>query len=81
MSYFVYVLGSEGDAPHRTYIGWTTDLERRLAEHNGGVGARFTKGRRWSILYAERLPSRREAMSREWHLKRDRAFRKRVSVR
>jgi putative endonuclease len=81
MSYFVYVLGSEGDGPSRTYVGWTTDLDRRLAEHNAGVGARFTKGGRWSLLYAERHPSRREAMSREWHLKRDRAFRKRVSIR
>lgn len=79
MSFFVYILGRDGPGERRTYVGWTTDLDRRLAEHNAGVGARFTRGRKWALLYAERHVSRRAAMSREWHLKRDRAFRKRVS--
>lgn len=78
MSCFVYVLGSEDRAGARTYVGWTTDLERRLREHNSGTGARSTRGRRWVLLYAERYATRREAMSREWHLKRDRRFRKRL---
>ncbi len=81
MAFFVYVLGVEGSGGHRTYVGWTTDLDRRLAEHNAGTGARSTRGRTWSLLYAERHPSRRAAMSREWHLKRDRAFRRRVAPR
>ena len=76
MAFFVYILGCEGPGPYRTYDGWTTDLDRRLAEHNSGGGARFTRGNKWSLLYAERHLSRQEAMSREWHLKRDRAFRK-----
>ena len=79
LSYFVYILAGEGRDSRRTYVGWTTDLDRRLAEHNAGTGARFTRGRQWSLLYAERHLSRRNAMSREWHLKRDRAFRKLVS--
>ncbi len=79
MAFFVYILGAEGAGGHRTYVGWTTDLDRRLAEHNAGIGARFTRGGKWSLLYAERHLSRREAMSREWHLKRDRALRRRVS--
>lgn len=76
MACFVYILGS-GDGP-RTYVGWTTDLEKRLAEHNSGKGARSTRGRDWQILYAERYKNRGEAMSREWYLKRDRRFRKRL---
>ena len=81
MSFYVYILGRDGPGAFRTYVGWTTDLDRRLAEHNAGVGARFTRGQSWSLLYSERHHSRSEAMSREWHLKRDRAFRKRVSSR
>ncbi len=81
MAFFVYILEGKGTGDYRTYVGWTTDLDRRLAEHNAGVGARFTRGKKWSLQYAERHISRREAMSREWHLKRDRAFRKRVSSR
>ncbi len=72
----VYVLGSGGAGGFRTYVGWTTDLERRLAEHDAGTGARSTRGRTWRLLYAERYVTRGEAMSREWHLKRDRRFRK-----
>jgi putative endonuclease len=73
---FVYVLGSDGPGGARTYVGWTTDLERRLAEHNDGTGARSTRGRTWRLLYAERYQNRGQAMSREWHLKRDRGFRR-----
>ena len=76
---FVYVLGSYGKNACRTYVGWTIDLDRRLAEHNAGKGARSTRGRSWTLLYAERHATRRQAMSREWHLKRDRRFRKLLS--
>ncbi len=76
MPSFVYVLGSNGKGGFRTYVGWTTDLDRRLGEHNSGAGARSTRGRKWEIIYAERHDSREQAMSREWHLKRDRGFRK-----
>ena len=78
MSCFVYVLGSEGNGGSRTYVGWTTDLERRLSEHNAGIGARSTRGRKWVLLYSECYATRGEAMSREWHIKRDRAFRKQL---
>jgi putative endonuclease len=73
---FVYVLGSRRAGDCRTYVGWTTDLERRLKQHNAGVGAKSTRGRPWVLLYSEEFATRREAMSREWHLKRHRAFRK-----
>jgi putative endonuclease len=75
---FVYVLGSRGKGGFKTYVGWTTDLERRLALHNSGKGARSTRGRNWILLYAEACATRRHAMSREWHLKRDRALRRRL---
>lgn len=79
MQCFVYILGSDGKNGRRTYVGWTTDLERRLDQHNSGTGARSTRGRDWVLLYAERYVTRREAMSREWHLKRDRRFRKQLT--
>ena len=75
---FAYILGSETVSGWRTYVGWTTDLEARLGAHNTGTGAKSTRGRTWVLLYAERYRTRGEAMSREWHLKRDRKFRKAV---
>ena len=76
MACYVYVIGSDGKGGPRTYVGWTTDLEARLSAHNAAKGARSTKGRAWILLYAERFPTRAEAMSREWHLKRARALRR-----
>lgn len=77
---FVYVLGSvTADGRPRTYVGWTNDLEQRLARHNAGSGARSTRGRAWVLLYAERYQTRSEAMSREWHLKRDRTLRRAIA--
>jgi len=69
------VLGSVSGADRRTYVGWCVDLDVRLTQHNAGRGARSTRGRLWVLLYAERYPTRREAMSREVYLKRDRTFR------
>jgi putative endonuclease len=77
---YVYVLGSEEAKGPRTYVGWTTDLERRLIAHNSGRGARSTRGRQWRLLYAERCESKSAALSREWRLKRDRGFRKLLSM-
>jgi putative endonuclease len=83
MPSFVYVLATENpDGRVVTYVGWTLDLERRLAEHNGGApgrkskkGARSTRGRGWVLIYAEKWRTRRAAMRREYALKADRAFR------
>jgi putative endonuclease len=78
MRCFVYVLGTAAKSGVRTYVGWTTNLEQRLARHNDGTGARSTRGHVWGLIYVESYTTRREAMSREWHLKRDRTFRKRL---
>lgn len=75
MAAFVYVLLSRTE-PRRTYVGWTLDLDRRLAQHNDGGGAKTTRGAMWGLVYAERYRTRNAAMRREVFLKRDRAFRK-----
>ena len=80
MGAYVYVLGSDGRGGQRTYVGWTLDLERRLGQHNAGTGAKSTRGRIWSLLYAERYETREQAMSREWRLKRDRKLRARLQT-
>lgn len=79
MGFFVYMLICRDGARGRTYVGWTLDPERRLAQHNAGTGARSTRGRIWTLLHLEEYGSQPEAMSREWHLKRDRRFRKRLA--
>ena len=63
-----------------TYVGWTLDLERRLAEHNGASkkAAKSTRGRGWALIYAEKYRTRRKAMAREYALKHDKKFRARL---
>ncbi len=73
---YVYVLGTQDGGRVSTYVGWTNDLEKRLAAHNSGKGAKSTRGRQWVILHTESFKTRSEAMSREWYLKRDRKLRK-----
>ena len=76
---FVYVIGtlrSGASESMSTYVGWSNDLEKRVAKHNEGMGAKSTRGRKWHLLYAEKYFLRSDAMSREWYLKRDRQFRK-----
>jgi putative endonuclease len=78
MNCYVYVLAARNKGGGLiTYVGWTFDLERRLAEHNGAGkrGAKSTRGRAWMLLYAEKHKSKRKAMAREYVLKKDRAFR------
>jgi len=77
MPSFVYVLATTNpDGRTITYVGWTLDLERRLAEHNGKAsGAKTTRGRAWALVYAEKHRTRKGAMRREFVLKSDRKFR------
>jgi putative endonuclease len=71
ITFFVYVLSSRRKNDCRTYVGWTIDLERRLQQHNAGVGAKSTRGRKWILLYSECCKTRSEAMS----IKHDRKLR------
>ena len=52
------------------YCGYTNDLEKRMAAHNAGTGARYTRSRTPVIpVYVESFDTKEEAMSREWHIK------------
>ena len=65
---YVYLLRCADDS---LYCGWTTDLEGRIAAHNNGTGAKYTKSRRpVELVYVEEYENRHEALSREWHIKR-----------
>lgn len=68
MKAFVYILEC---ADGTLYTGWTTDVERRLHEHNAGRGARYTRGRRpVHLARVEVYPTPAAAMQREAAIKR-----------
>ncbi|MFC4436126.1 MULTISPECIES: GIY-YIG nuclease family protein [Natrialbaceae] len=63
----VYVLEC---ADGSLYTGYTTDLERRVAEHDAGDGAKYTRGRTpVELRYHEGYESKSAAMSREYEIK------------
>ena len=74
MNYFVYMLKSLGKDPV-TYVGYTNDLKKRINLHNNNKGAKFTRGRKWKLIYKEKLNSKKEAISREYYIKKNRKLR------
>ena len=66
--WFIYIVRC---ADNTLYTGITTDVKRRVDEHNGGTGAKYTQGRRPVILvYTESTDSRSHALKREAIVKR-----------
>ena len=74
MPFYVYIIGSN-EPRKRTYVGWTTDINKRLKAHNTSKGAKFTRGSQWKILHKEKLETKSDAMKREVELKKDKVFR------
>jgi putative endonuclease len=75
MSYFVYIISSLNRTKLTTYVGYTNNLNKRLKLHNNSKGAKFTKGRKWKIIYSEKFSTKKEAMRREYYIKKNRIFR------
>ena len=67
VSHYVYILScSDGTL----YTGYTTDVARRLSEHEAGTGAKYTRGRGpFELRHVESFDSRSEALSREYEIK------------
>ena len=61
-----------------TYVGYTNSLEKRIKLHNSGKGAKFTKGRKWKLIYKENFRSKNKAISREYYIKKNRTLRKKI---
>ena len=74
MSYYVYMLKSL-NKNNQTYVGYTKNLPERIKLHNTGKGAKFTRGRKWKLIYKEKYTTKNQAISREYYIKNNRALR------
>ncbi len=64
---YVYIVECDDGS---LYTGYTTDVGRRVDEHNAGDGAKYTAGRRpVRLRYVEYHPSRSAAQRREYEIK------------
>ena len=61
-----------------TYVGYTNNLTKRIKLHNLGKGAKFTRGRKWKLIYKEKYKSKKEAISREYYIKNNRKLRNKI---
>jgi len=77
MSFYVYLLKSIEKKPV-TYVGYTNNLPNRIKLHNSGKGAKFTRGRKWTLIYKEKFKSKKEAISREYYIKNNRTLRNKI---
>jgi len=61
-----------------TYVGYTKDIKKRISLHNSGKGAKFTRGRKWKLIYKEKFSSKNKAISREYYIKKNRKLRNEI---
>jgi len=81
MTYFVYLIGSNKNQKLTTYVGYTNNLKKRIDLHNIGKGAKFTRGRKWKLLYYEKFQSKKEAILRECYIKKNRKLRNSIKAK
>ena len=77
MTFYVYMLKSLSGRSV-TYVGYTNNLKKRINLHNNNKGAKFTRGRKWKLIYKEKLNSKKEAISREYYIKHNRTLRNEI---
>lgn len=65
---YVYILRCKDGS---LYTGWCLDLEKRLALHNSGKGAKYTRSKRpCKLVYYEEISNKSEALKREIAIKK-----------
>ena len=77
MTFYVYMLKTKSKKD-LTYVGFTKNLKNRIILHNAGKGAKFTRGRKWKLIYMEKYKTKKEAISREYYIKKNRILRNRI---
>jgi putative endonuclease len=81
MKYFVYLIVSKKNYKLTSYVGYTSNLKKRLSLHNSSKGAKFTRGRFWKIIYKKSFDTKKEALIYEYMLKKDRFKRNKIKIK
>ena len=78
MQYFVYIIVTKVKNKTISYVGYTSNLSKRLNDHNTGKGAKFTRGKKWKIIFKKRYKSKIRAMQEEYKLKKNYLLRSQI---
>ena len=76
--YFVYLLVSKNKNRTISYVGYTNNIKRRLKLHNSSKGAKFTRGRKWKLVYFKKYDNKILAMKEEYKLKKNYQLRSKI---
>ena len=55
MTYFVYIILTKTNKRIISYVGYTNNLKNRINLHNNNKGAKFTKGKKWKLIYKKKF--------------------------
>ena len=69
--YFVYLIIAKNKKRTISYVGYTNNLIKRLKLHNSSKGAKFTRGKKWKIIYYKKFDTKIKAMKEEYKLKKN----------
>ena len=72
MDYSVYMIVTKINNKIISYVGYTNNIAKRLKLHNSSKGAKFTKGKKWKLIYSKNFSSKNLAMKYEFLLKKNR---------
>ena len=78
MSFYVYLIITKNKHKLISYVGYTNNLKSRLKKHNSSLGAKFTRGRKWKLIYQKKYSTKNKAMSEEYMLKKNYKLRKEI---
>ncbi len=78
MNYYVYLILSKSTKTNISYVGYTNNLINRLKKHNSSSGAKFTRGRKWKIIYSKKYNNKSIALKEEYKLKKDYKKRRKI---
>ena len=59
-------------------MGYSSNPKKRLVMHNKGKGAKFTRGKRWEIIFKKKLLNKNDALKFEYSLKKNIKLRKKI---
>jgi len=81
MYFYVYLICTKNNHNSLTsYVGFTKNIKKRINLHNSSKGAKFTKGRKWFLIYKKRFNNKVDAMRYEYILKKDYKLRKSIKL-
>ncbi len=78
MVYYVYLILSKKINNYTSYVGYTNNVEKRIALHNSSKGAKFTRGKKWKLIYFKKYYNKSIAMKEEFKLKKNYKLRKQI---